>query len=69
MRRIWSPDLNVSVMLEDGGAVISHCWFDEWKGLVQMTWEVKYDALKKQVAGIEVKDEKVLVKYHCRILY
>lgn len=67
--RIWSPDLNVSVVLGDGDAVISHCWFDEWKGLVQMKWEVKYDALKKQVTWIEVKDEKVLVKYDCGILY
>lgn len=69
VRRIWSPDLNVSVVLGDGCAVISHCWFDNWKGLVQMKWDVKYDALKKQVTGIEVKDEKVLVKYNCGILY
>ena len=69
VRRIWSPDLNVSVVLGDGGAVITHCWFDEWKGLVQMKWEVKYDALKKQVTGIEVKDKKVLLKYHCGIWY
>ena len=68
-RRIWSPDLNVSVVQGDGGAVISHCWFDKWDGLVQMKWEVKYDALKKQVTGIEVKDEKVLLKYHCGIWY
>ena len=68
-RRIWSPDLNVSVVLGDGGAVISHCWFDRWKGLVQMKWEVKYDALKRQVTGIDVKDEKVLVKYECGIRY
>lgn len=69
VRRIWSPDLNVSVVLGDGGAVILHCWFDKWKGLVQMKWEVKYDALKKQVTGIEVKEEKVLLKYHCGIRY
>ena len=66
---IWSPDLDVSVTLKGEKAFISHCWFDKWDGLVQMKWEVKYDALKKQVTGIEVKDEKVLVKYNCRILY
>ena len=69
LESIWSPDLNVSVVLEDGRAVISHCWFDKWDGLVQMKWEVKYDALKKQVTRIEVKDERVLVKYECGIRY
>lgn len=69
VRRIWSPNLNVSVVLRDGGAVISHCWFDKWKGLVQMKWEIKYDVLKKQVTGIEVKEEEVLVKYHCGFWY
>ena len=67
--RIWSPDLNVSVTLHDGFASISHCWFDAWKGLVQMKWKVKYDTKKKQITEIEEMDEKVLVKYHCRMSY
>lgn len=65
--RIWSPDLNVSVTLHDDFASISHCWFDAWKGLVQMNWKVKYDAKKKQITEIEKIDEKVLVKYHCEM--
>ena len=67
--RIWSPDLNVSVTLHDDFASISHCWFDAWKGLVQMNWKVKYDAKKKQITEIEKIDEKVLVKYHCEMCY
>ena len=67
--RIWSPDLNVSVTLHDDFASISHCWFDAWKGLVQMKWKVKYDVKKKQITEIEKIDEKVLVKYHCRMWY
>lgn len=67
--RIWSPDLNVSVMLHNGFASISHCWFDAWKGLVQMNWKVKYDVKKKQITEIEKIDEKVLVKYHCGMYY
>ena len=67
--RIWSPDLNVSVTLHDGFASISHCWFDAWRGLIQMKWKVMYDAQKRQITEIEEVDEKVLVKYHCRIWY
>lgn len=66
---IWSPDLNVSVTLEGESAIISYCWFDKWEGLVQMKWEVKYDVLKKQVTRIELKDERVLVKYECGVRY
>ena len=52
IKSIWSPDLNVSVTLRDGFASISHCWFDDWKGLVQMRWKVKYSFRKKQITKI-----------------
>lgn len=69
IKRIWSPDLNVSVTLCDGFASISHCWFDNWKGLVQMKWEIQYNIQEKQITEIKKVDEKVLVEYHCGIRY
>lgn len=69
VKRIWSPDLNVSVTLHDGFAFISHCWFDNWHGLIQMEWKVKYDIQKKQITEIKEVDKKVLLEYHCGIWY
>lgn len=69
IRRIWSPDLNVSVTLHDDFASISHCWFDAWHGLIQMKWKVKYDAKKRQVTEIKEVDKIVLVEYDCGMRY
>lgn len=69
IKSIWSPDLNVSVTLRDGFAFISYCWFDDWKGLVQMRWKVMYDIWKKQITKIKEVDKRVLLEYHCGILF
>ena len=69
MLQIWTPDLCASIVLFDDYAIISHCWFDNWKGLSQVKWKVKYDDKKKRIVGIEKDSEQVLVKYHCGVWF
>ena len=69
MQNIWTPELCASVSLFDNYAIVSHCWFDNWKGLSQVKWKIKYDIRKKRVVEIEQESEKVLVKYHCGVWF
>lgn len=69
MQNIWRPELCASVSLFDNYAIVSHCWFNNWKGLSQVKWKVKYDARKKRVVEIEQESEEVLVKYHCGVWF
>ena len=69
MLQTWTPDLCASVSLFDDYVIISHCWFDNWKGLSQVKWNVKYDTKRKRVVGVEKESEQVLVKYHCGVWF
>lgn len=69
MQNIWTPELCASVSLFDNWAIVSHCWFDHWKGLSQVKWKVRYSVRKKRVVEIEKESEQVLVKYHCGVSY
>ena len=69
MLQMWTPDLCASIVLFDDYAIISHCWFDNWKGLSQVKWKVKYSARKKRIVAIEKESEQVLVEYHCGVWY
>ena len=69
MQNIWMPELCASVSLFDNYAIVSHCWFNLWKGLSLVKWKVKYDVRKKRVVEIEKESEQVLVKYHCGVWF
>ena len=69
IQQVWTPDLCASVSLFDNYAIVSHCWFDNWKGFSQVKWKIKYDAREKRVVGIEKESEQVLVKYHCGVWF
>lgn len=69
IQQIWTPDMCASVSLFDNYAIISHCWFDNWKGFSQVKWKIEYDAREKRVVGIEKESEQVLVKYHCGVWF
>lgn len=69
IQQVWTPDLCASVSLFDNYAIVSHCWFDKWKGFSQVKWKIKYDAREKHVVGIEKENEQVLVKYHCGVWF
>ena len=69
MLQMWTPDLCASIVLFDDYAIISHCWFDNWKGLSQVKWKVKYSARKKRIVAIEKESEQVLVEYHCGVWF
>lgn len=65
----WTPDLQPSVALNKNCAYIVHCWFDAWKGLIQMKWKVMYNKRTKRIVGFHLENEKVLVEYMCGIHY
>ena len=69
IQQVWTPDLCASVSLFDNYAIVSHCWFDNWKGFSQVKWKIEYDAREKHVVGIEKENEQVLVKYHCGVWF
>ena len=69
IQQVWTPDLCASVSLFDNYAIVSHCWFDNWKGFSQVKWKIKYDVREKRVVGIEKESEQVLVKYHCGVWF
>lgn len=69
IQQVWTPDMCASVSLFDNYSIISHCWFDHWKGFSQVKWKIKYDVRKKRVVEIEKESEQVLVKYHCRVWF
>ena len=69
IQQVWTPDLCASVLLFDNYAIVSHCWFDNWKGFSQVKWKIKYDVREKRVVGIEKESEQVLVKYHCGVWF
>lgn len=69
IEQIWTPDLQPSVTLDGDCAYIVHCWFDAWKGLIQMKWKVMYDKNTKRVTEFHLKNEKVIVEFNCLILY
>lgn len=69
IRKQWNSDMLPSVVLDENYAYITHCWFDEWKGFVQMKWKVIYDIDMKQICEFHLESEKVLVGYNCGIIY
>lgn len=69
IEQIWTPDLQPSVALNKNCAYIVHCWFDAWKGLIQMKWKMMYDKRTKRTIGFHLENEKVLVEYKCGIHY
>lgn len=58
-----------SLILSNEVAFITHCWFSQWGGLLQMTCRVEYNKRKRQITKFEIVGEKVLVKYDCGIMY
>lgn len=58
-----------TVRLTGNKAIISHCWFDNWNGLTQVTWQGEYYEKKKQIKQFELIEEKVLVKYRCKFYF
>lgn len=69
MLQMWTSDLCASVSLFDDYAIVSHCWFNNWKGLSKVKWKVKYNFRKKRVVKIEKESEQILVKYHCGVWF
>lgn len=58
-----------SIKLSKNMAFITHCWFNQWGGLLQVTCKVEYNKRKRQIAKFEIVEEKVLVSYDCGIMY
>ena len=67
--KMWTSDLCASVSLFDNYAIVTHCWFDNWNGLLQVKWKIKYDVRKKTIVKIEKENEQILLKYHCKIWF
>lgn len=65
----WSAYLLPSIILLNNCAYVIHCWFDQWKGLIQVTCKIRYDRKKKQIVRFEIVEERVLVKYNCGVFY
>lgn len=57
------------VKLLENKAIITHCWFDAWNGLIQITCQGEYNKRKKQMGEFAIIVEKTLVQYNCRIKY
>lgn len=57
------------VKLLENKAIITHCWFDAWNGLIQITCQGEYNKRKKQMGEFTIIAEKTLVQYNCRIKY
>lgn len=58
-----------TVNLTGNKAIVVHCWFDAWQGLIRVTWQGKYNKWKKRIGRFKITKEEVLVKYNCRIKY
>lgn len=65
-RKAFSPP---TVKLMDNMAIITHCWFDDWNGLIRVTWQGKYNKKKMRMGNFEIATEETLVEYNCRIKY
>ncbi|WP_276863870.1 hypothetical protein [Mediterranea massiliensis] len=57
------------VKLLENKAIITHCWFDAWNGLIQITCQGEYNKRKKQMGEFTIIAEKTLVQYNCKIKY
>ena len=67
--KIWDSSLYPCITIRDSKACIKHCWFDKWKGLVQITCNVTYNPKINRISKFEFEDEKVLVKYNCGYMF
>ena len=69
IKKMWNPEMQPIVTLRKNQAYITHYWFDDWKGLVQVNCEVIYNPNKKQILAFQPKEQKILVEYNCGIFY
>lgn len=60
IRNIWNSELLPSVQLLDDSAIVSHCWFDENRGLLQVTCKILYDKINMKIISFEILNEKML---------
>lgn len=69
IERIWNPDLCASVSLYDDYAIITHCWFNAWKGLSSVRWRIDYDSRYHRIKKVQLENETLLLKYHCGVWF
>lgn len=60
IRDIWSSKLLPLVQLLDDSAIVTHCWFDGSRGLLQVSCKVLYDKINMRIVSFEMLNEKIL---------
>lgn len=57
-----------SVHIEKTGIYIRHHWFDPWNGLKEVKCSVEYNHNNNKIIDFS-REETVLIKYHCGIMF
>ncbi|MBM6669544.1 sel1 repeat family protein [Phocaeicola coprophilus] len=60
VKNIWSPKLLPSVQLFEDAAIVTHCWFDENQGLLQVNCRILYDKINMRIVNFKMLNEKML---------
>ena len=65
----WKPSLAPAVKIEGDKAIVSHCWWDDWKGLVFVQYELRYNPVSRRIVDFKSQKEQTLYEYNCGIKY
>lgn len=71
LKEIWSEEeLYPQITLNnDKTVIISHCWFNNHKGLEKVKFQINYNSTERKIEKIELLETTLLIPYNCGFVY